>query len=176
MCPPPPPLFGIFLRHWTIRQTLTPLAYKRFTRYHIYVKAWVTIKYLTFITRWYVRTVVLNLGSIEPQGFVESVLGVRQRSIILRLFQQYDFLQLMFCWFCCLNTVICVQLMHGSFCALIKIYTYVLKKSYFIFPITKGSVNALMKLAGFSTSNKVKNHCVRRWYVRTCSKWANAMC
>src|SRR4029434_3452161 len=42
-----------------------------------------------------------------------------------------------------------------------KIYTYVLKKSYFIFPITKGSVNALMKLAGFSISNKVKNHCTR---------------
>ena len=40
-----------------------------------------------------------------------------------------------------------------------KIYTYVLKKSYFlVFPITKGSVNALMKLAGFSTSNKVNNH------------------
>ena len=39
-----------------------------------------------------------------------------------------------------------------------KIYTYVLKKSYFIFPITKGSVNALMKLAGVSTSNKLKNH------------------
>ena len=38
---------------------------------------------------------------------------------------------------------------------------YVLKKSYFIFPITKGSVNALMKLAGFSNSNKVKNHCTR---------------
>ena len=38
---------------------------------------------------------------------------------------------------------------------------YVLKKSYFIFPITKGSVNVLMKLAGFSTSNKVKNHCSR---------------
>ena len=36
-----------------------------------------------------------------------------------------------------------------------KIYTYVLKKSYFSFPITKGSVNALMKIAGFSTSNKV---------------------
>ena len=45
-------------------------------------------------------------------------------------------------------------------CCTNKIYTYVLKKSYFIFPITimKGSVNALMKLAGFSTSNKVKNH------------------
>lgn len=42
-----------------------------------------------------------------------------------------------------------------------KIYTYVLnlKKSYFIFPIKKGSVNAHMKLVGFSTSNKVKNHC-----------------
>ena len=47
--------------------------------------------------------------------------------------------------------------MHGSFCALIK-YIPVSKKSYFIFPITKGSVNALMKLAGFSTSNKGKNH------------------
>ena len=39
-----------------------------------------------------------------------------------------------------------------------KIYTYVLKKSYFIIPIMKGSVNALMKLERFSTSNKVKNH------------------
>ena len=51
-----------------------------------------------------------------------------------------------------------MQLVHGSFCALIK-YIPVLKKSYFNCPITKGSVNALMKLAGFSTSNKVKNHC-----------------
>ena len=43
-----------------------------------------------------------------------------------------------------------------------KIYrpTYVLKKSYFMFPIAKGSENAPMKLAGFCTSNKVKNH----WY------------
>ena len=29
---------------------------------------------------------------------------------------------------------------------------------FFLLPITKGSVNALMKLAGFSTSNKVKIH------------------
>ena len=42
-----------------------------------------------------------------------------------------------------------------------NINTYVLKKSYFIFPITKGSVNVLIKLPGFSTSNKVKNHCSR---------------
>ena len=34
----------------------------------------------------------------------------------------------------------------------------------FIFPITKGSVNAPMKLAGFSTSNKVKNHWYRRYF------------
>ena len=39
-----------------------------------------------------------------------------------------------------------------------KRYTYVLKKSCNIFPIMKDSVNALMKLAGFSTSNKVKNY------------------
>jgi len=39
-----------------------------------------------------------------------------------------------------------------------KIFTYVWKKLYLVFPIPKGSANALMKLAGFSTSNKVKNH------------------
>ena len=46
---------------------------------------------------------------------------------------------------------------HVSF---VLFFDYVLKKSYFICPITNGSVNALMKLAGFSTSNKVKNHSV----------------
>ena len=44
-----------------------------------------------------------------------------------------------------------------------KTYTCVLNKSYLIFPIMKCSVNALMKLAGFSTSNIVKNHCVRQF-------------
>ena len=44
-----------------------------------------------------------------------------------------------------------------------KIYTYVLKNSYFTFPNTTGSVTALMKLAGFSTSNKVKNHWSNRY-------------
>ena len=33
----------------------------------------------------YSRTVVLNLGSIEPQGFVQSVSGVRQRSRIVKI-------------------------------------------------------------------------------------------
>ena len=53
-----------------------------------------------------------------------------------------------------------------------KIYTYVLEKSYFIFPITKGSVtlkgsvNALMKHAGFGTSNKVKKHWNRHYKSR----------
>jgi len=47
-------------------------------------------------------------------------------------------------------------------CALIIfIYTYILKKSDFIFRILKGSADAPMTLAGFSTSNKVKNHCAR---------------
>ena len=36
------------------------------------------------------RTVVLNLDLIEPQGFVESVSGVWQRSRILRLFAPKD--------------------------------------------------------------------------------------
>ena len=64
----------------------------------------------------------------------------------------------MFCWFWSLNTVILLATDAWFILCTNKIYTYVLKKSYFIFPITKGSVNALMKLAGFSTSNKVKNH------------------
>ena len=52
--------------------------------------------------------------------------------------------------------------MHGSFCALIKNIYLCFKETIFdFFPITKGSVNALMKLAGFSTSNKVRNHCLR---------------
>ena len=42
-----------------------------------------------------------------------------------------------------------------------KIYTYVLKKSYFIFSLSKISVNALNKLAGFSTSNKVTKHSLK---------------
>ena len=71
------------------------------------------------------NTVVFKLGSIEPQGFVESVSGVRQRSRIL-IFIELGFwvVKFTFCWFC-------VQLMHGSFCALIK-YIAVLKKSYYI--------------------------------------------
>ena len=39
----------------------------------------------------------------------------------------------------------CVQLLHGSFCALMN-----------------GSVNASVKLAWFSISDKVKNHCYRK--------------
>ena len=35
---------------------------------------------------------------------------------------------------------------------------------YFIFPIMKGSANALMKFAGFSTANKVKNYCTTCLY------------
>ena len=65
----------------------------------------------------------------------------------------------MFCWFCSLNTVILCATDAWFILSTNKIYTYVLKKSYFVFPITKGSVNSLMKLAGFSTSNKVMNHC-----------------
>ena len=52
-----------------------------------------------------------------------------------------------------------------------KIFTYVLKKSYFMFPITKGSVNALMWLAGFSTSNKVKNQWSRSCELASHTLW-----
>ena len=51
-----------------------------------------------------IKAVVLNLGSIEPKGFVKSVSGVRQKSRILRPFSTIQF-KFMFCWFCSLNTV-----------------------------------------------------------------------
>jgi len=50
--------------------------------------------------------------------------------------------------------------MYGSFCAFIKACIYVLKKSYSIFPLPKGSMNA-RKLAGFSIFNNVKKHWIR---------------
>ena len=108
---------------------------------------------------------VLNLGSIEPHGFIESVsvtLICSKYSLsygfLCEKFMFFLCVKFMFCWFCSLNTVI---LCAWFILCTNKIYTYVLKKSYFIFPITKGLVNALMKLAGFSTSSKVKNHCYR---------------
>ena len=61
----------------------------------------------------------------------------------------------MVCWFCSLDTVILCATDPWFILCTNKIYTYVLNKSYYIFPITKGSANALMKLAGFS---KVNNH------------------
>ena len=73
----------------------------------------------------------------------------------------YVFVWNSFCWFCSLNTVILCATDAWFILRANKIYTYVLKKSYYIFPITKGSLNTLMKLAGFSTSNKARNHCYR---------------
>ena len=65
--------------------------------------------------------VVLNLGSIGPQG-----LWVRRRGILSNKSKR--------------NKI------HDT---------------YFVFPNNKGSINACMEIVGFSTSNKVKNHCSR---------------
>jgi len=70
-------------------------------------------------------------------------------------------IHVLFC-FCSLNTVVLWRTDAWFNLCTNTIYTYVLNKSYFIFPITKGSDYLLMKLAGFSTSNKVKNHCSRQ--------------
>ena len=67
---------------------------------------------------------VLNQGSIEPQGFGESVSRGRRKDILSNKTKK--------------NKI------HGT---------------HFIFPTTKGSMNACMELVGFNTSNKVKNHC-----------------
>ena len=66
----------------------------------------------------------------------------------------------MFCWgvfVVFFNTVILCATDAWFILCTNKIYTYVLKKSNVIFFITKGSVNALMKCAGY----KVKNHWCR---------------
>ena len=117
------------------------------------------------------RAVVLNLGSIDPQGFVESVSGVRQRTRILIFIELWVFcVKFMFRWFCSLNTVILCATDAWFILCTNKIYTYVLKKSCFICPVMKGLVNALMKLAWFSTSNKFKNH-----WCRECHNWGNSV-
>ena len=69
--------------------------------------------------------VVLNLGSVEPQGLGESVSGVRRQEILSN-----------------------------------KSWINQIRDTHFIFPTTKGSMNACMEFMGFSTSNRVKNH----WY------------
>ena len=96
----------------------------------------------------YSKPVVLNLGSIEPQGFVErvSLRGSAEVKNSKTIFNNTIFLKFMFCWFCSL--ILCATDAWFILCTN-KIYTYVLKKSYFIFPITKGSVNALMKLVQY---------------------------
>ena len=156
------------------------------------------------------RAVVLNLGLIEPQGFAESLSGVRQGSrhthyspvhttlsvtqnkfsplvlVVTSSLAAADHATLLGFDICAAGNlvvdlwllwlyVICdflliFQSLHTNyveqkkkvvgriqygFTCIKEQRKYVLKKSYFIFPITKGSVNALMKLAGFSTSNKV---------------------
>ena len=67
------------------------------------------------------KPVVLNLGSIEPQGFGESVSGVRRQEILSNKIRKKEFM------------------------------------THFIFPTTKGSMNAFLELVGFTTSNKVRN-------------------
>ena len=59
----------------------------------------------------------------------------------------------------------CVQMMHGTVSALVQfIVTYICfnyegEKAHYIFPTTKGPMNACMELVGLNTYNRVKNHC-----------------
>ena len=49
---------------------------------------------------------VLNLGSIEPQGFGEPVSGVRQRSLNFHWLYFCLYVKFKFCWFCFVYTMI----------------------------------------------------------------------
>ena len=73
------------------------------------------------------NTVVLNLGSIKPQGFIESV-----------FFNNTIFWNSCFVGFCSLNTVILCATDAWFILCTNKIYTYVLKKSYLIFSNYEG--------------------------------------
>ena len=71
----------------------------------------------------------------------------------------------MFCWLHFWKQWFCVQMLHGTVCALIHyIIIYVRfefeeKKAHSICPTTKGSLNSCIELAGFSSSKKIENHC-----------------
>ena len=62
---------------------------------------------------WGFRAVVFNLGSIEPQAFVESVSGVRQRSRILRLFSTLICSKVMF--LCEIHVLLVLFFEHSDF-------------------------------------------------------------
>jgi len=59
----------------------------------------------------------------------------------------------------------CVQMMHGTVSTLMQFtviyicFNYEEEKAHFIFPTTKGSMNACMELVGLNTSTRVKNRC-----------------
>ena len=83
---------------------------------------------------------VLNLGSIKPQEFGESISRVRRRSHTHTHTHTHT-LVINYVQYLCFEEII------------------------FLF-ITEGSVNAQMNLAGFSTSNKVKKDWVRVKYLQ----------
>ena len=90
---------------------------------------------------------VLNLGKIKPQGFSESVSGVRQMG------SPYSLL------FVTSHSVWSVR-------ALIQNADdfNLHKKAHFNFPTTKGSINADIELVGFSTSNKLRTTKVKEQF------------
>ena len=53
----------------------------------------------------------------------------------------------------------------NRFCA-IKVKNKKIHDTNFIFRTTNDSMNACMEFVGFSTSNKVKNHCSRITYLK----------
>ena len=65
----------------------------------------------------------------------------------------------MFYWYCSLNTVILRATDAWLILCTNKMYTYVLKKSYFIFPITKGFGECTDEACRVQYSKMVKNHC-----------------
>ena len=68
----------------------------------------------------------------------------------------------MLCWFCSLNTVIFCATDAWFILCTNEMYTYVLKKPYFIFPITKGSVNGLPPISHTTISHMVKSNTIRK--------------
>jgi len=87
--------------------------------------------------------------------FLNLYLKGNSKSCLTFICSKYS-LSYVFVWnscFCSLNTmVLCRPDAMWFLLCTNRIYTCVLKKSYFTFPTTKGSANALMERSGFSTS------------------------
>ena len=105
------------------------------------------------LDQWFLTWVRSN-----PRGSLSQSQGFGRGQEFKDYFPQYHFLKFILFWFCSSNTVIMCATNAWFILCTNKIYTYVLKKSYFILHITKGSVNVLTLISLLQALGQLDTH------------------